>query len=338
MPHGNRSVDELLAESSSTGADNALALHHALLEEEGEQVNTLGSILDDPDSDEDGGPGGDDDGGGPSRSETEATSRSEREEDINLTGLDQQFSEEIIEQVQREFFDVQTPEDFLDDFMTSFSGFAVNAAAAGLSDADFEQMIDPRSGFMQQMLTEFIGEQAKRALASGETPFETVGVQGEPEFLGTREGDVSETSFRRVTRTEAEEQLRRDGVEVTEESITQLIEQDAAQQQTSAQSTRTSETDDRQTTTEDTTDVDTGTTQFTQELEVFSRPRIDQVFKFSPTDFFLSKFALPEGLEQDKAGTEKFLGMISTQIRAAAPRVRPGGGGPTSTSISARRA
>ena len=334
MPHGGRSVDEVLAMTEPRGgaAMTQLMLSHALFEEEAAATDDgsldLDAILD---GDEDATEGAE--GDGSSTGSSTSTGSQVSEEDLSITGLDQQFTEEVIERVEREFFDVQTPEAFLDDFFTSFSGFAVNAAAAGLSDADFEQMIDPQSGFMQQMLGEFIGEQASRALA-GETPYEVVGVQGEPEFIGTREGDQSTTSFRRMTRTEAEQQLQRDGITVTEESIQQTIDDDFAQQQASA--TQTSES--TQTTTEDTVDIETGTSEFSSTQDVFSRPEVAQVFKFSPTDFFLQKFALPEGLEQNQEGTDKFIGMISTQIRAAAPRNRPGGGGPTGTTISARRA
>lgn len=327
MPHGGRTVEELLAAFGS-GEVDAVMLQHAIFQEETDALigdsaldDIFGNILDEDNEEGDG-------DGGPSRAETESTSRTEREEDINLTGLDQQFSEEIITQVQREYFDVQTPEAFLNDFFTAFSGFAVAAAASGLGDADFEQMVNPQSGFMQQMLTEFIGEQARRALASGETPYEVVGVQGETEFLGTREGDVSSTSFRRVTRTEAEEQLRRDGVEVTEESIQQVIDEAASQAQASRESTST----DVQTTTRDTVDVESGTSEFSQDIEVFGRPQIAQVFKFSPNEFLTEKFGLVEGEEADEAA----LGRLSTQIRAAAPRQRPGGTG-SPTTISARR-
>ena len=323
MTHNGQSVDEILAQGAEL---DPLALHHAMLEEEQEQVSNLEGLLNDDDED----------GDGDTSTSTDRDSTTTRAEDNAVVRSEETFSEEIIESVQREYFDIQTPEAFLDDFQTAFTGFAVSAAAAGLSDADFEQMIDPRSGFMQGMLTEFIGEQAKRALASGDTPFETVGVEGDPEFEGSREGDVSSTSFHRLTRTEAEEQLRRDGVEVTNESVTQLIEKDAAEQQAAATSTSTSTSSETRDSTEETTSEQTGTTDFSGTEDVFSRPQIAQVFKFSPNDFFLKKFALPEGLEQNAAGTEKFIGMISTQIRAAAPKARPGGGS-TQTSVSARR-
>jgi len=353
MPHGGRTMDELYA----AGISDPLLLDHAEMDEiEGMVAADLPSFGDDnlinptgPDDEggnEDGNltdppPGGDPDGvpgDGPINTTEDATQTTET--DVTLTGLDQQQSEEIINRIERVYFDVQTPEDFLDDFFTAFSGFAVSMASGGLGDADFTQMLDPGSGFMQQMMNEFIGEQARRA-AAGEDIFEVVGVEGDPEFLGSREGDVSTTVARRLTRQQASEQLRRDGITVTEESIDQTIEDDYQEQLRNSTVNQSQETQ----TDRDTVTIEDSSSEFTEQEDVFSRPRIDQVYKFSPANFLASKYGNIQDAEGNNISFDEMteeqkstsIGRLSTQIRAAAPRNRPGGGGPTLTSVSARR-
>lgn len=329
MPHGGMTVEELYASLRATPQ----AVAHA--QEQEDQDNTrpnAGDLPDDDDGDPDGGP----DGGPTSTSiVTDQDTIIDSDTDITITGLDRSQSEELINRIERVYFDVTTPEKFLDDFFTAFTGFAVSMVDAGLGDADFEQMLSPQSGFLNQMLNEFIGEQVRRARESNESPYELVGVQGDPVFEGEREGDVSTTDIRRMTRTEAESQLRREGIAVTEESIQSTIDADFQSQQ----NTQTVTSDETTTTTEDTTDIDSSSTEFVGTEQIFSRPRVEQVFKFSPADFLAGKFGSGDNDFEslDDEAKQEIIGRLSTQIRAAAPRSRPGGGGPTLTSISARR-
>jgi hypothetical protein len=241
-----------------------------------------------------------------------------------LTGTEKITSEEVISQINREYFEVETPEKFLDTFMNAFAGFALSASEAGLGGADLETMLDPGSGFMQSMLTEYIGRQAQIA-ASGENPYEVVGVGGGEEFLGERTGDVSKTEIKRMTRVEAEETLRRQGQTVTSENIQRTIDDDFQSQQSALTTTSTGETK----TDTDTSSEQLSTSEFTETEQIFSRNRLDQVFKFSPSDFLKGRFNAEE-LD------ESAVGRIATEIRASAPRRRPIGG--TQTAISARRA
>ncbi|KKN84469.1 hypothetical protein LCGC14_0289310 [marine sediment metagenome] len=322
MPHGGRSTQELFA----AGVTDAGMLQHALFEEgqatSGEDMESLldcisaGNSVDEC-MDADAG----DDGQATSSTGTRTEDSQVQEQ---LTGTEKITSEEVISQLNREYFEVETPEKFLDTFMNAFAGFALSASEAGLEGGDLATMLDPGSGFMQTMLTEYIGRQAQIA-ASGENPYESVGVGGGEEFLGERTGDVSRTDIRRMTRVEAEQQLRRDGKSVTTESIQSAIDEDFRSQQSALTTTSTEETK----TETDTSTEQISSSEFTETEQVFSRNRLDQVFKFSPTDFLKGRFNAEE-LD------ESAVGRIATEIRASAPRRRPIGG--TQTSISARRA
>lgn len=273
--------------------------------------------------------GRDDADSGPAEEITESGARTTIGETIrDITGTESTEFLELVEQISREYIDVPTNEEILDNFETAFSGFAANASEAGLSQADIQTMLDPRSGFMQSMLQEYMGEIAQRAQA-GEDLFEVVGVDGGEEFLGTRTGDVVSETIGRMSRTQAEEVLRERGEQVTNESVQRTIDEDFQQQQSSLSET----TDQTTTQTEETTSGTTGQTRFEGTEEIFRRPRVTPTFAFSPTEFFLTRFAPgTEGTPEEVR--ERFLGQMATEIRASAPRQRPGGG---SVAISARR-
>lgn len=327
MPHGGRTSQELFA----AGITDPTMLQHALFDESqvaptGDLDGLIECINAGNSVDECLGQAGDEGEGeeGPGDTTRVGTVREDIRVQEQLTGVEKITSEELTTQLSREYFEVQTAEKFLDDFFNAFAGFAQSASAAGLSGGDIETMLNPASGFMQSMLTEYIGQQAQRA-AAGEDIYEVVGVDGQEEFIGTRTGDVTRTEVRRMTRTEAEETLRRQGETVTTESIQQTIDADMQSQQSAI----TTITDQEVTTQRDTTREQIGVSEFREEVEIFARPRLDQVFKFSPSDFLQQRFGAEE-LD------ESAIGRIATEIRASAPRVQPRGG--ITTSVGARRA
>lgn len=333
MPHGGRSSQQLFIE----GVTDALILQHALsmeavAETGGADVDRMLACVQSGKSwaecqaegtGED--VAGEDVAGGDVT--TIGTLVSTADIETQLSGSETIVVDEVTSQIAREYFDVQTPEKFLDDFFVSLGGFALSLTEAGMSPADIQTMIDPASGFGQAMFTEYMGKQAQIAAADPDSLYRTVGIGGDddPRFLGQRPGDVTVTTFRRMTRTEAEEQLRRQGKTITTESIQQTIDDDFSTQQ----SQQTAITDEDIKTTEDRVSLATGTARFTQDIDVFARPKLDEVFQFSPSDFLQQRFGAEE---LDEAA----LGRIATEIRASAPRARPRGG--IQTAVSARRA
>lgn len=240
----------------------------------------------------------------------------------SITGDTSIKIDESVNQITRTFFEVPTAEAFLNSFSNAFAGFAQRLGEAGLSGADIKNMLDPASGFMQNLLTDYMGDIAERA-AKGENPFEVVGLEGDPEFLGERAGRKTERDIVRITETEAEQILRDRGQTVTSESINSVIDEDFQ----SKQSTLAASTDNTATTKESTTTKVTGKESFEEIEQLFRRPELASVFKFSPTDFLQERFGADEG------GLS--VGRVATAVRANAPRRRPIG---SSVAVSARRA
>jgi hypothetical protein len=248
----------------------------------------------------------------------ERVTRGETERDIVSTTTAQ--FDELIKQVSRVYVDVPTPEEFLDDFSNAFVGYAQDMVEAGMSQGDINLMLDPGTGFMQTMLNEYMGNLAQRA-ARGEDLFDIAGLEGAPELVGTRPGAVTEQEITRMTRTQAEQVLKERGEEVTNESVQSVIDDDFQQRQ-SAMTARMEET--VVTTTEETL-TETGERRFEETEEIFQRPRVTPIFKFSPGEFL-----------QERFGDD--LGQLSVQIRGRkgeAARIRQtAAGGPV---VSARR-
>jgi hypothetical protein len=179
---------------------------------------------------------------------------------------------------------------------------------AGLSQTDIAAALDPGSGIMDTFMEEYMGELSQRA-ARGEDIFEVVGLEGEPEFLGTRPGAVTTTEITRMTTTEAERVLRESGQEVTQESVSQLITSDEDEQRRRQEAqTTTTTTDQTVRETEEETTRFVGETRFEETQEIWRQPQVVPVFKFSPTEFLQERFPDP--------------GMLSTVVRARAGQRR----------------
>ncbi len=232
--------------------------------------------------------------------------------------------DEVTSIARRVFFDIPTPEEFLDDFENAFAGFAQSMRDSGLGDTDLKAMLDPSTGFIQSMFSEYMGKVAQRA-QQGEELFELVGTEGQPVKVGEREGQVTQVETTRVTRTEAEAILRQNGQEVTESAIQTVIKESGevseADRKTITGSSGTTSA------TEESTVTTTAATKETVTEELFSRPGVARVFKFSPSDFLVEKF---DAEDIDDVS----VGMLATLIRANAPRRRPQ---TSAVSTSARR-
>ncbi|KKN01205.1 hypothetical protein LCGC14_1130060 [marine sediment metagenome] len=204
---------------------------------------------------------------------------------------------EFISQRKRVYIDVPTPEAFLDDFSNAFAGWGQDMLAAGMSPADLNILLDPGSGLMSGLLNEYMGNLAQRA-ARGEDLFDIAGLGGGEQFLGTRAGERSvtvtkaERKITRITRTQAEEILRQTDRDVTNENIQSVIDDDVQRQQESIATARdkTTATATTGTTKEDITRKEETTSVFAQTEELFRRPEVMPIFKFSPTDFLGERF------------------------------------------------
>lgn len=242
------------------------------------------------------------------------------------SSVSKQFTsvDEAINVAQRVFFDIPTPEQFLDNFENAFAGFAASMRDAGLGDTDLRAMLDPSTGFIQSMFSEYMGKVAQRAQA-GESPYELVGLEGETKQVGQREGDVVETDTTRLTVVEAEEILRKSGQQVTQSAVDSIIKESGKKSSSDSQETSSSSQTDSGTSKSTSTTKATSKTVVTENL--FSRPGVARVFKFSPTDFLLEKFDVDN---VDDVST----GMLSTLIKANAPLRRRSTG---AVSVAARR-
>ena len=173
----------------------------------------------------------------------------------------------------RRYVDIPTAAQFLDDFETG-----TNAYLAGLRDAgQISQFdMDLARGQMGTFLDEYLGELGLRA-ARGEDIFEVVGLAGEIERLGTRPG---EQSTQQTTEKE-----KTTGSQTTSGSTSGTSTTDGKTSTTSDSSKQTSKTDRE--------NISTDKTTRSQTEEVFSRPQLFAARKFSPMEFFQSRFKEP---------------------------------------------
>jgi hypothetical protein len=226
----------------------------------------------------------------------------------DITGETTTTQDEFIRQISRTYIDVPTAEEFLNNFENAYAGFLQGMRETGLSQTDITAALDPGSGIMDTFMDEYMGELAQRA-ARGEDIFEVVGLEGEPVLIGERPGEVTTTEITRMTTTEAERVLRESGQEVTQESVSQLITADEEEQRRRQEAmTTTTTTDQTVRETEEETTRFAGERRFEETEQLFERPRVVPVFKFSPTEFLQERFPDP--------------GMLSTVVRARAGQRR----------------
>jgi hypothetical protein len=228
----------------------------------------------------------DEDEGGRAEDISETGTRAIRgETERDITGTTTREFDELIRQISRVYIDVPTPEEFLDDFSNAFMGYAQDMVEAGMSQGDINLMLDPGTGFMQTMMSEYMGNLAQRA-ARGEDLFDIAGLEGAPELIGTRPGAVTVQEITRMTREQAEQVLRERGEQVTTESVQRTIDEDVQRQQSAITTTQ----DEVTTETRDETLTETGERRFEETEEIFRRPRVAPVFRFSPGEFLQERF------------------------------------------------
>lgn len=168
----------------------------------------------------------------------------------------------ITEQISKRFFDVPTPEEFLDDFEVAYAGFLEGMKENGLGPSQIALALDPATGLMDSLMAEYMGGLAERANA-GEDIFGLVGTEEDFELIRTEPGTESKTKGQQES--------------VTAGSGSSKSSSTSGSGSTSADSSKS-------------TSKGTSESTFKDKTQVFSRPKIAAVFKFSPTDFLDERF------------------------------------------------
>ncbi len=167
-----------------------------------------------------------------------------------IQNVTKNISEKVFQRTSR-FFDVRTPEKFLDDFETGFRTYLRGEVTAGnisSQDAVFAVLN------MDQFQGEYLAELGTRA-ARGEDIFELTGLSGEQKKVGERIGAAIDT---------------------------ETITTEKQQQETTADGGPTSTTKG--------TLKENLSEKFTQIEDIRQRPGIEQITKLSPMDFLQERF------------------------------------------------
>jgi len=181
--------------------------------------------------------------------------------------------EEATEQeklTRREYLDITTPEEFLDDFQVALATHVQELHRAGkLSVNAASWLLDNP----EEVFRDYTAELGTRA-ARGEQIFKPVGVKGKPELLGTRPGrqETSEAQIARESLTETAEEAQRVAMATQGGVATTDTAQTVSQQKTKL--------------------TEQGRTRSTlgETEEVFGRPRLTTVYTPSPLDFLKGVF------------------------------------------------
>ncbi len=160
------------------------------------------------------------------------------------------ISEKVFQRTAR-FFDVRTPEKFLDDFETGFRTYLRGEVTSGnisSQDAIFAVLN------MDQFQGEYLAELGTRA-ARGEDIFELTGLSGEQKKVGERIGAAIDTRTTRTTKQQQETTADGGPTSTTKGELKENISE-----------------------------------QFTQIEDIRERPGIEQIAKLSPMDFLTERF------------------------------------------------
>lgn len=204
-----------------------------------------------------------------------------RTEDVTVTGEEEQ---RVIRRETR-YYDIPTPEEFVDDFQNAIIGYADALHRAGDIDRATRDFMVTSPGYLW---AGFVAEQNRR-IEAGEPLYEVVGVTGPQIRLGSRPGEALQQEIN-ITRKEV-----REGTLTIEDVVERTI--DRLTEEAGTQGEGIVDTALRQAITEQVTsmfrELSTSTTRenlvetftlLTVE-EVIGRPKMEHVFAFSPTDY-----------------------------------------------------
>ena len=199
----------------------------------------------------------------------------------------------ITEQINRRFFEVPTPEEFLDNFEVAFGGFLSNMRDSGLSPGDIGLALDPATGLMDLLLGEYMGGLAQRA-AAGEDIFSIVGTEEDFKLLRTEPG--TESIEKGTSQNTTKGSSTSSGGSSTQSPTDPDEEKrafDFGPQQPGAgagDSEETSRSKQSGSSTSESDSKDTSLSTFKSVTQVLSAPKIAAVFSFSPGSFLDERF------------------------------------------------
>lgn len=223
------------------------------------------------------------------------------EERVRITGTFDTTSDRLIRESVRTYINVPTPEQVLDDMETGIStyiGSLVQTGQLGQGDANIALQ-----QLMPLFMTDYLADLGQRA-ARGEDIFRVVGVEGAPEFLGTRVGEVS------ARREEEERRMREEERQIARgtETVTEAAEREPATVEealavgpfgpgvarplTETTTTRARTEQEREEERE-TRGREVGVTTFQETEAIFRRPQLAFVRAVSPIEFMKQRFGSP---------------------------------------------
>lgn len=223
---------------------------------------------------------------GPSSTSGSFSSSSQRTSTTKRVGRFREESNRVIQSTVRQYVDIPTAAEVLDDFETSFQTFVQNLPGISQSDAALAQDLQ------QEFLGEYLADLGQRALR-GEEVFKVVGITGKNKKLGTRAGEqeiqkTKETS-QRVGTTKEKGTSSESSQESQSRTTTQDGESASASEQTSGTSTQTSD----DTLVSDDVTESAGKQTFKQKEEIVSRPKLAIVSSVSPLSYLADRFKNP---------------------------------------------
>lgn len=183
----------------------------------------------------------------------------------------------VTEQISRRFFDVPTEEQFLDNFEIAYGGFLEKMRDQGLGGQFITLALDPATGLMDRLMSEYMGDLALRA-ERGESIFELVGTEEDFELIRTEPGSESITKGTSESISKSQTKGVSGGKTVRDEDAEVTSKTSGASASTSEQVSK-----------------GTSESKFNEIVEVIARPEISAVFKFSPGDFLADRFHGDEG-------------------------------------------
>lgn len=189
---------------------------------------------------------------------------------------------------RREYLDIPTPEEFLDEFNVALATHTEQLVETGELDRDTAQWIRDNPDILFDRYIAAMGERA----ATGEQIFKPVGVEGEPELLGERPGrrEVRDVETVRGALTETARQAQQ-VAQVTAGGVTVP----RTTQRTTQEVTRLTERERL------------GAT-FAETEEIYARPRLGYAYALSPTEWLKEYAAGTEityGAEREKGRREE---------------------------------
>jgi len=204
----------------------------------------------------------------------------------------------VEQRTSRQYLDIPTPEEFLDRFETGLATHVKAQVQAGkLSRGAGLWLLDNPD----VLYSDYMADLGARA-AKGEQIFKPVGVEGTPEFLGTRAGAVETSQTEEATKA----------LEKAQQSATAVQAAGAGGGgggTTQRQTTTTTQTEEQQ----------KALSQLEQTQQIFARPKLNYAYAISPMEYLQQRTDL-EMLYQGQRGAKRREAETATAPPIVLPR------------------